>query len=270
MIRVEGVSFRYRPDGPLVLDGVSLSIEPGEVVALLGANGSGKSTLVRMLNAMSLPLTGEVTVDGMSTRDPDSTRRIRECVGAVYQQPDDQIVATAVEDDVAFGPENLGLPRDEIRRRVDEALATVGLTGLERREPHVLSGGQKQRLVIAGALAMEPRYLVLDEPTSMLDPKGRAEVLDVIETLRGEGRGILFVTHDLSAIAQATRAVVLSGGRVVFEGAVDALYGNTRGLGRWGLEEPPLERLSRSLGAAGFPTGDGIATVDSVVSALCR
>jgi energy-coupling factor transporter ATPase len=266
------------------LAGVSLQVEGGEIVAVLGANGSGKSTLVRLANGMLRPAHGRITVDGVATVDGNpralrgsesggvghrDERQIRELVGVVFQHPDEQIVATAVEDDVAFGPENLGLPRAEIRRRVDESLNVVGLEGLERREPHLLSGGQKQRLVIAGALAMRPRYLVLDEPTSMLDPQGRSEVLSVIARLRNDGRGILLVTHDLAEAARADRVLVLHGGSVAFEGTPEELFEDAR-LGEWGLELPPVAHLVRALAAAGVPVD--AATVDPVELAgvLCR
>jgi energy-coupling factor transport system ATP-binding protein len=183
VISFSNVDFSYRNGNAVLaaLRNISLDVHPGETVAVLGANGSGKSTLARLANGLLLPEAGTVTVDGCGTDDESRTQEIRERIAIVLQHPDDQIVATTVEDDVAFGPENLGLSRDEIRRRVDEALLSVGLVGLERREPHLLSGGQKQRLAIAGALAMQPRYLVLDEPTSMLDPEGRRDVAAIIE-----------------------------------------------------------------------------------------
>lgn len=261
MLRFDEVIFSYHPtahDAP-VLDCVSLTIEPGQEVAVVGANGSGKSTLARLANGILLPQSGAVTVDGASTADAGRIREIRELVSVVFQHPDDQIVATSVEDEVAFGPENLGLPRDEIRQRVDSALQAAGLIGLERREPHLLSGGQKQRLAIAGALAMQPAYLVLDEPTSMLDPLGRAEVLDVVRRLRRAGHGILHITHDLAAIASADRVVVLEGGRLVFEGSVAELFERAGSLSDWGLEVPVITTLAWELRKRG-------ATLPAVVT----
>lgn len=270
MITFDRVRFRYSADAPWALDGVSFDVSPGEVVALLGANGSGKSTVVRLTNALLLPASGTVTVDGAPTSDPAGVRTLRASVGVVFQRPDDAIVATAVEDDVAFGPENLGLARGEIRRRVDLAIRTVGLQGLERREPHLLSGGQKQRLVIAGALAMEPRYLLLDEPTSMLDPAGRADVLDLIGTLRNSGKGVLHVTHDLGAAASADRALVLSGGRIVFSGTPAQLFASGDRLGAWDLELPPITRLAHELSGLGAPAPTDAVSAAQVVDALCR
>ena len=266
------MSFAYNASGRRVdaLSDVSLTLSPGEMVALLGANGSGKSTLAQLANGLLAPCAGSVKVDGIDTADPELSRALRELVGVVFQNPDDQIVATAVEDDVAFGPENLGLPRAEIRARVDEALGVVGLSGLERREPHLLSGGQKQRLAIAGALAMLPRYLVLDEPTSMLDPQGCSEVLGVLERLREAGHGLLLVTHDLAEAQRADRAIVLSTGAVVFDGGVPELLGAGPNLAKWGLELPPLAILSARLRERGVPAPENPTSPSALVEALCR
>lgn len=254
MILFDEVSVAYvsGAESVLALDNVSLAVAPGEIVALLGANGSGKSTLARLANGILLPFAGRVTVDDLCTGEEADIRSIRQHVGMVFQRPDDQIVATSVEDDIAFGPENLGLPRQEIRRRVDEALATVGLAGLERSEPHLLSGGQKQRLAIAGALAMSPAYLVLDEPTSMLDPHGRLEVLAVVEKLRGLGHGVLLVTHDLSDALRADRAVVLERGRVAYQGGIQELLTRHELLAQCSLERPPIVLLAEELRSRGI------------------
>ena len=272
VISFSDISFSYHASGLSLpaLDRVSLDVGSGETVAVLGANGSGKSTLARMANGLLVPETGTVTVDGLDTTDESATRAIRERVAVVLQHPDDQIVATTVEDDVAFGPENLGLERSEIRRRVDEALAAVGLTGLERREPHLLSGGQKQRLAIAGALAMEPEYLVLDEPTSMLDPEGRRDVAALIARLGGSGKGILLVTHDLVEAARADRAVVLDHGAVVFCGSTDDLVLRTELLGECGLEVPPFAVFSARLRELGVHVAPGLSDPEGLVDALCR
>ena len=261
-------SYRTSERAVTALSDVSLTLGEGEHVAVLGANGSGKSTLVRLVNGILLPDSGAVTVDGIDTRDETHARELRERVGVVFQHPDDQIVATSVEDDIAFGPENLGLARDEIRVRVDDALAAVGLTGLERREPHLLSGGQKQRLAMAGALAMHPRYLVLDEPASMLDPIGRFEVLAIIERLRADGRGILHVTHDIADVLCADRAIVLDCGEVVFQGSVAELIAQGDLLERSGLELPPLVRLASALRSAGAPLGERVSDPESLVEVL--
>lgn len=270
MIHFEHVTFRYSQGSDPALADVDLHIEPGTCVALLGANGSGKSTAVRLTNALLLPTAGQVTVDGLDTASHAHLRDIRRAVGIVFQRPDDQIVATSVEDDVAFGPENLGLDRSEIRERVDQALAMVGLTGLESREPHLLSGGQKQRLAIAGALAMRPRYLVLDEPTSMLDPSGRAEVLSVVQGLVAHGVGVLHVTHDLDAVRTADRAIVLAAGRVAFSGGMDRLFALGEELDAWGLAVPPLSRLSRILAQRGARVTLPAADPERMAEALCR
>jgi energy-coupling factor transporter ATPase len=271
VLHFDNVGFAYPSSaGPVrALNGVSLMIEAGETVAVLGANGSGKSTLARLANGLSLPDEGQVTVDGMRTDDPDLMYEVRSSVGLVFQHPDDQIVATSVEDDVAFGPENLGLPRPEIRRRVDAAVDAVGLRGLESREPHQLSGGQKQRLAIAGALAMQPRYLVLDEPTSMLDPRGREEVLAVIAALRAAGHGVLLITHDLAETALANRAVVLQAGEVVFEGSPEELLGSST-LADWALELPAGAALAAALRGRGIPVPPGVQDAATIVDSLCR
>lgn len=270
MIHFDRVTFRYSAGLDPALTDVDLRVEPGACVALLGANGSGKSTAVRLTNALLLPTAGRVTVDGLDTASHAHLRDLRRSVGIVFQRPDDQIVATSVEDDVAFGPENLGLSRSEIRDRVDQALALTGLTGLEGREPHLLSGGQKQRLAIAGALAMHPRYLVLDEPTSMLDPSGRAEVLAVVRSLVARDVGVLHVTHDLDAVRGADRAVVLDAGRVAFAGGIGELYSLGEELDAWGLAVPPLSRLSRMLARRGAPLAPDSADPAQIAEALCR
>jgi energy-coupling factor transport system ATP-binding protein len=269
MMRFDDIAFSYGgTGGRRALEGVSFEVEPGEIVAVLGANGSGKSTLARLSNGILLPERGSVTVGGVDTRDAARLREVRELLAIVFQHPDDQIVATTVEDDVAFGPENLGLARGEIRERVDEALQAVGLAGLERREPHTLSGGQKQRLAIAGALAMRPTFMVLDEPASMLDPSGRTDVLRIIDELRGSGRGIVHITHDLSDVMSADRTVVLDEGRPSFVGPLDELMGSPALLESCGLEVPPIARLATALVALGVPTPFGSPTPESIVGAL--
>lgn len=260
MLRFTDIGFSYRSsdEGVAALRGVSLHVAPGELVGVLGANGSGKSTLVRMANGILTPDFGWVEADGLRTSDEQRVRELRQHVGVVFQHPDDQIVATTVEDDVAFGPENLGLDSAELRARVEAALTAVGLLGFEHREPHLLSGGQKQRLVIAGALAMDPGYLVLDEPTSMLDPTGRAEVLAVIERLRTWGKGILQVTHDLAEVAGASRVVVLRCGEVAFTGTPLELFGQAELLESCGLALPPVVAMVRRLRFLGVPVPPGL------------
>lgn len=270
MIELRDVRVVYPGAEHPALDGVSLTVAPGETLAVLGANGSGKSTLVRLMNALLLPSAGSVHVDGMDTTDEASVWGIRSRVGFVQQNPDNQIVGTVAEEDVAFGPENLGVPQPELRRRVDDALAAVGLTGYERREPHLLSEGQKQRLAIAGALALEPAYLVLDEPTAMLDGLGRAGVLDAIEALRVRGVGIVHVTHHLEDVLAADRAVVLDRGSIVFEGSPLGLVGDLETACSLGMDVPPVIVMARALRVAGVDLPPGAVTAEEIVEALWR
>jgi energy-coupling factor transport system ATP-binding protein len=245
------VSYSYPGAEHPALEHVELSVAPGKVTALLGANGSGKSTLARMSNGIIVPQSGSVTVDGASAHDIETVWDVRRSVGMVFQNPDDQIVGTVVEEDVAFGPENLGISRPELRERVSKSLEAVGLSGLERREPHLLSGGQKQRLAIAGALAMDPAYLVLDEVKTMLDPQGRDDVDDIVRVLAGEGRGVLMITHDLADLGLADDVVVLAHGRTVFAGDAAELVGRKDDLATWGLSLPPIALMAEELRGKG-------------------
>ncbi|MDR1775557.1 MAG: ATP-binding cassette domain-containing protein [Actinomycetes bacterium] len=240
MIQLEGIAARAG-----VLNGVDLAVAPGEHVVLMGGNGSGKTTLLLLIAALERADAGSVRVDGLDPFDATSTIEVRRRVGFVQQRPDDQIVATSVADDVAFGPENLGLPRAELQARVDEALQLTGLNGLEGREPHTLSGGQKQRLVIAGALAMRPAYLLLDEPTSQLDPAGRADVLAVLARAKADGCGILQVTHSMDEARRADRIVILHDGRIAFDGTPDALELRREQFAQWGIDTglAPIQRV---------------------------
>lgn len=269
MIVFESVSYRYHDDAPPALVDATFALAPGELVAVVGANGSGKSTLARLCDGLLLPSEGSVTVDGLGTSDPETLPRVRALVGMVFQDPDDQIVGTVVEEDCAFGPENLGVAADEIRCRVDDALAAVGLSGMERREPHLLSEGQKQRLAVAGALALRPRYLVLDEATAMLDPAGRRAVLSIAERLaRQDGHGVMVVSHDLAAVARADRVLGLVSGRVVFDGAPADLLTRSGTLGILGLALPPAARLAAALRERGSDVPVTALDAESVVAAL--
>ncbi len=271
MIVFEDVTLRYRPDAAPALDGVSLSVAPGDIVAIVGANGSGKSTFARLCDGLLTPSSGRVTVDGLDTSDEATIWDVRSAVGMVFQDPDDQIVGTVVEEDCAFGPENLGLPSDRIVERVAEALATAGLTGLERREPHLLSEGQKQRLAIAGALAMRPRYLVFDEPTAMLDPAGRRSVIAAIKRLaREEGHGVLIVSHDVADVAHADRVVALAAGRIAFDGTPSRLFSEPETLHSCGLALGEAGLLAAELRALGFDVPADAVDAESVVEALWR
>ena len=255
IIKTENLRFTYAEAGevnPLVLDGVSLDIEAGSFVAVLGHNGSGKSTLAKHLNAILLPSGGKVYVDGIDTMDEERLLDIRRTVGMVFQNPDNQIVANVVEEDVAFAPENLGVPPEEIRRRVDDALKTVGMYEYREHAPHLLSGGQKQRVAIAGVLAMAPRCIVLDEPTAMLDPTGRAEVMRTIKTLnRTSGVTVVLITHHMDEAAQADRLVVMAKGRVVADGTPKDVFQRVEELKAVGLTVPETTQLLWELRQAG-------------------
>ena len=271
MIAFRSVSHAYpAPERDvLALSGVDLSFGAGELVCVVGANGSGKSTLALLCDGLLLPTEGAVEVDGIDTRDPDRRWDVRSRVGLVLQDPDDQIVGTSVEADAAFGPENLGVPPEEIRRRVAEALLAVGLSGLEDREPHLLSEGQKQRLAIAGALAMNPGHLVLDEPTSMLDPEGRRDLMDVIGRLvHEEGAGVVQVTHRLEELAQADRVVALERGAVAFDGTPAVFLADPALMEACAVEPPPVWRIGRALREAGAPVPTTAVTASAIAEAL--
>ena len=256
IIQIKDVRFSYTTAegaAPVVLDGVTLDIAEGSFVAVLGHNGSGKSTLAKHMNAILLPSGGRVYVDGIDTTDEDRLLDIRRTVGMVFQNPDNQIVANVVEEDVAFAPENLGVPPEEIRRRVDDALKAVGMYEFREHAPHLLSGGQKQRIAIAGVIAMQPRCIVLDEPTAMLDPIGRADVLRTIKTLNRErGVTVVLITHHMDEAAQADRLVVMAKGKVVADGAPKAVFQQVEQLKAVGLTVPQTTELLWQLRQAGF------------------
>ena len=272
LITVRDLHHTYRAgaeDESPALRGIDLEIYPGECLAVIGGNGSGKSTLAKHLNALLLPTAGSVHVAGLDTRDPESTWRVRQQVGMVFEHPDNQIVAAVVDEDVAFGCENLGLPPAEIRARVDRALRTVGLGARRRYAPHLLSGGQKQRVAIAGVLAMAPRCLVLDEATSMLDPKGQQEVMQTaLRLCRVDGLALVLITHAMEEAAQADRVVVLAGGRIALQGPPAEVFAREGDLGRLRLEPPDVVRLGRALAASGLAVPREVLTVDQLVQAL--
>jgi len=247
IIETDGLRFSYTTAegvAPTVLDGVDVAIEEGSFVAILGHNGSGKSTLAKHMNAILLPSGGTVYVDGMDTADEEKLLDIRRTVGMVFQNPDNQIVANVVEEDVAFAPENLGVPPEEIRRRVDDALKAVGMYEFREHAPHLLSGGQKQRIAIAGVIAMQPRCIVLDEPTAMLDPIGRAGVLRTIKELnRTRGVTVVLITHHMDEAAQADRLIVMAKGRVVADGAPKEVFSRVEELKAVGLTVPHTTQL---------------------------
>ncbi len=272
MIQFKNTSFHYGKDTDkiIALRNIDLAIKEGEFLAILGPNGSGKSTLARLVNGLLAPSEGEVLVDGISTRDPDELWQIRQHVGMVFQNPDNQIIATSVEEDVAFGPENLGVPRDEIRKRVDEALAIVGMKDLAKYEPHLLSGGQKQRVAIAGALAMYPKYLVLDEATSMLDAKGSSEIMSTVGGLNKEqGITVIHITHVPEEAVAADRVIVLSEGAIVRDGKPREIFSDVPGLEAIGVGAPRARLIAEALVAAGLKLPQTILSIDELVSALC-
>ena len=236
-----------------VLKGIDLTVKKGEFLAVLGHNGSGKATLAKHFNGILMPTEGRVTVDGIDTRDEGRLFDLRRRVGMVFQNPDNQMVATIVEEDVAFAPENLGVPRDEIRRRVDRALETVGMSDFKRHAPHMLSGGQKQRVAIAGVLAMEPEILVMDEPTAMLDPIGRFEVLETVKRLnREQGMTVALITHYMDEAVQADRVVVVDSGRIAMEGTPRQVFPRVEELVKLGLDVPQSTYLAYMLNREGI------------------
>ena len=245
--------------GKRALDGISTDIEKGSFVCIAGMNGSGKSTFAKCLNGLLLPTEGSVTVDGFDTSDDDHIWDVRRRVGMVFQNPDNQIVSTVVEDDVAFGPENLGVEPGEIRRRVDDALKRVGMYDQKDKGAHMLSGGQKQRIAIAGAVAMRPECIVFDEPTAMLDPKGRAGVMEIIKDLSSEGVTCILITHFMSEAAEAERVVVLKDGKLFADRTPQALFSDRRIIDEAGLELPPVTELREK---AGLP--DTLLTIEDI------
>lgn len=258
-IEVNGINFRYdsgEENSKRVLDNLSLSIEKGEFIALLGHNGSGKSTLAKMFNGILQPDSGYVEVCGMKTSEEDKLLDIRKKVGLVLQNPDNQLVASIVEEDVAFGPENLGVEPAEIRRRVDEALKSVDMYDYRKHAPHKLSGGQKQRVAIAGIIAMEPDCIVLDEPTAMLDPQGRKEVIDTVVKLnRQKGITIILITHYMDEAVMADRLVVMDSGKIITEGCPRDVFSKVEFLKRHSLDVPQATELAYRLKSAGLGVG---------------
>ena len=274
IIKTEDLVFRYTTEegvAPIILDGVNLEIQEGSFVAVLGHNGSGKSTLAKHLNAILLPTGGKVYVDGIDTDDESRLLDIRRTVGMVFQNPDNQIVANVVEEDVAFAPENLGVPPAEIRARVDGALKAVDMYDYREHAPHLLSGGQKQRVAIAGVIAMAPRCIVLDEPTAMLDPTGRAEVMRTIKALnRASGVTVVLITHHMDEAAQADRLIVMAKGKVVADGAPRDVFQRVEELKAVGLTVPETTQLLWELRRAGADVPLDALSDDECAQALYR
>ena len=273
-IRIENLVFEYvkGEDNTSVraIDDVSFVVEKGSFTAVIGQNGSGKSTLAKNINGLLTPTSGKVVVDGLDTSDHDNIWNIRQRVAMVFQNPDNQIVSSIVEDDVAFGPENLGVGPVEIRRRVDEALVGVEMYDFRKKAPHMLSGGQKQRIAIAGAVAMEPECIVFDEPTAMLDPRGRSEVLSVIRKLNRRGITVLLITHFMDEAAQADKIIVMDKGLKKIEGAPAEVFRKADELKALSLDVPPAVDLALKLRERNIDIPEGILTIDDMVDCLCR
>lgn len=270
MIKVQDLTFAYENTdsrNPSLKD-INLFIGEGEYVALIGPNGCGKTTLIRQFNGLLLPTTGEVLINGLSTRNPRNLVEIRQQVGMIFQNPDHQIVGMSVEEDVAFGPGNLGLPPVEVRRRVDCSLETVGLTGLQKRAPHTLSGGQKQLLALAGILAMEPRIIILDESTSSLDPAGKKSILALLQKLKALGMGIIYVTHNMEEAALADRVLVMDRGELAADGTPHQVLARVDWLKSLGLAPPRISELFWRLRERGADVSPAVFNLDEAVEEI--
>lgn len=272
------VSFKYiknteegKVEEKYAIKDVNLEVKKGEFLVVLGHNGSGKSTIAKHMNALVIPTEGTVLVDGIDTKDPERVWDVRSKAGMVFQNPDNQIVATIVEEDVAFGPENLGIDPIEIRRRVDESLEKVGMSEYKRHAPHLLSGGQKQRVAIAGILAIQPECIIFDEPTAMLDPSGRKEVMETIKELnKNHGITVVLITHYMDEAAQADRIVVVDGGRIMMDGIPRDIFPQVEHMKKIGLDVPQVTELAHELKKAGLKIDEKILNVDEMVNELCQ
>ena len=269
LIEIKDLSFRYSDDGKEILQHIDLSIRRGEFIAVVGRNGSGKSTLARHLNGLLIPTSGDVIIDGLNTKDDQSLWSIRQTAGLVFQNPDNQIVAAVVEDDVAFGPENLGVLPALIRKRVDWALQTVGMYEDRFKAPHLLSGGQKQRVAIAGVLAMKPKCIILDEPTAMLDPVGRSEVIETVRNInQNDGITVILITHNMEEAVLADRVIVMEHGKIAAIGTPVEIFRDKDLLSDCGLEAPDTVMLMSELRNAGIPVSDPGLSADECVTAI--
>ena len=273
VIEVKGLKHIYTDSDNnriTALEQIDLQIMPGEFVAVIGANGSGKSTLARHLNALLLPTEGSVKINGMDTMEEDNLWMIRQQIGMVFQNPDNQIVAAIVEEDVAFGPENIGVPADEIRKRVDEALRIVDMEAYRTHAPHLLSGGKKQRVAIAGTLALGSECIVLDEPTAMLDPRGRREILATMKRLNKEKNiTVVYITHFMTEAMEADRVVVMNKGKIVLQGTPAEVFSRVDELEKMGLEAPMASKFAFELKKSGAKLPKGIITNEDLAEALC-
>ncbi|WP_313370496.1 energy-coupling factor transporter ATPase [Sedimentibacter sp.] len=271
IIKIENVKYKYDKESNVyALDGVNLEIRQGEFTAIIGHNGSGKSTLAKLMNSILLPTEGKIYVKGMDTSDDSKLWDIRQAAGMVFQNPDNQLVATIVEEDIAFGPENQGVEPSEIRRRVDDALNTVGMYEYRKRPPHMLSGGQKQRIAIAGILALNSDCIVLDEPTAMLDPSGRREVMDTLKKLNKNGKTILLITHYMDEAVQADRVVIIDKGNIKLDGTPKEVFRNIDEIKKFGLDVPQVTELAQELVKEGINIPPDIIDVKELVDLLCQ
>ena len=272
ILSVKNVSFSYEKEKPInVIDDLSFCVEAGEYVAVIGHNGSGKSTLARLINGLLKPDQGEIIVDGIKATDKKTVFEVRKRVGVVFQNPDNQLVASIVEDDVAFGPENLGVKREEISERIDFALKAVGMEEFRKSTPTRLSGGQKQRIAIAGVLALKPQILILDESTAMLDPQGRKEVLSVVKKLNKEkGVTVLAITHYMDEVVEADRVIVLDNGKIVMQDKPREIFKREKELKSIGLELPLASYVANKLKNQGVELPEGILTDKELGEALCK
>lgn len=274
IIKFDNVSFAYELEDEGIVNAVndlSLEVPEGQFLAVLGHNGCGKSTVAKLINGILVPNKGKVTVEGMDTSDEEKTVDIRKTVGMVFQNPDNQIVATIVEDDVAFGPENLGVEPSEIRKAVDSALKAVGMYEFRKREPHRLSGGQKQRVAIAGVIAMNTKCIVMDEPTAMLDPQGRKEVMDTVMKLNKEfGITVILITHYMDEAVKADRVVVMDGGRIAIDGTPKEVFKNVEKMKGLGLDVPQATELAYRLRKKGFNLPDNILDENECAEAILK
>lgn len=279
MIKAKNVVYEYQKydeegnvcDTKRAVDGVELDVKKGDFVAILGHNGSGKSTLAKHINALLLPSDGEVWVAGMNTKDEKNVWDIRQSAGMVFQNPDNQIIGTVVEEDVGFGPENMGVPTEEIWERVEEALKAVGMYKYRKHSPNRLSGGQKQRVAIAGIVAMHPQCIVLDEPTAMLDPNGRKEVIRAVRALNEvENITVLLITHYMEEVVHADKVIVMDQGKVVMQGTPKEIFSRVEELQSYRLDVPQVTLLAHELKKKGLPLSDGILTIEELVNELCQ
>lgn len=274
MISIKNLSFKYDyedENAKQILKDIDLEIKEGEFLALLGHNGSGKSTLAKLINGLLIPGEGDVLVDGMNTKNEEEIWNIRRNAGMVFQNPDNQLVATIVEDEVAFGPENLGIEPAEIRKRVDKALEDVGMSDYKKNAPHLLSGGQKQRVAIAGILAMSPKYIILDEPTAMLDPSGRREVIDTLVKLnKEENKTIILITHYMEEAAISDRVVVMEDGNIVLSGKPREVFSQVEEIKKLGLDVPQVTELAYELKKEGIEISTEVLNIEEMVKEICH